>query len=70
MGEDNIDIVKNPNTGKVFFACGDQYGAVSEKASASDVDVARLRITEILKDNKVDGYVMHTTSSNNVLRSL
>ena len=29
----NLDIVKNPNTGKLFFACGTKKGYISHKVA-------------------------------------
>ena len=72
IGEDVIDIIKNPNTGKYFFTCGDTYGAVSDNVMKPNADVNSFRITEVFNDEtkKFELYVLHTTNRANVAMSI
>ena len=46
----NLDVVKNPNTGKLFFTCGSKRGYISHKVaenlnslSASDIQYGEIQ---------------------------
>ena len=48
MNGGKLDFIKNPNTGKVFFACGEKRGYISKNVLANpDVKLADMQYGEI-----------------------
>lgn len=41
----NLDVVKNPKTGKIFFSCGSKHGYISKKLAGQLDSVALSDIT-------------------------
>lgn len=68
----SLDFVKNPNTGKIFFACGDKRGYVSKKVVAN-LDTVQLKdlqygeipyIDPVTKENKVAPTLFMASTAN------
>lgn len=62
--DSEINVVKNPNTGKLFFVCGSAQGAVSSNIAQSDTPV----ISEV--SDKSTGevfFMLHNKSKQNVV---
>lgn len=70
----NLDIVKNPNTGKLFFTCGSKRGYISKKVagqlntlSASDIQYGEIHATINGADTVVPTLFLASTA--NVVKS-
>lgn len=64
--DSRLDVVKNPNTGKLFFTCGDAQGAVSKNINQNDTPV----VSEVV--DTVTGatfFMLHGQARNNVVMS-
>lgn len=62
--DSELSVIKNPNTGKLFFICGDAQGAVSSNVAQSETPV----ISEV--SDKATGevfFMLHNRSKNNVV---
>ena len=76
MREQNaeLQLVENPNTGKIFFVCGEIKGYVSPAvlSKMNSVTVADLQYAEVSIDNKpaVPCLMMVGDGSKNVRRTL
>lgn len=68
-----LDFVKNPNTGKVFFACGSKRGYISKKIlAAPDVKLEDMQYGEIQASINGQPTVVPTlflASTTNVVKS-
>ena len=73
MNGGKLDFVKNPNTGKVFFVCGDKRGYISKKVLAdADVKLADMQYGEIQANINGQPTVVPTlflASTTNVVKS-
>ena len=58
-----IDIIKNPQTGKLFFTCGSVTGAVATKGYASPV-------VSLVTDGAESFYMLHSKNETNLVDSL
>lgn len=57
-----IDVVKNPNTGKMFFQCGSIRGAV-----AKEIDFSReVKISEV-SGSEGAFFLMHNSNEDNLV---
>lgn len=69
-----LQFIENPNTGKVFFACGEIKGYVSPAVlqNMNTVSVQELQFAEVSIDNKpaVPCLMMIGDASKNVKRTL
>ena len=62
--DNKIDVVKNPNTGKLFFQCGSIRGAV-----ASEIDFHKeVKISEV-EGNEGAFFLMHNVNTDNIVAS-
>ena len=62
--DSELTVIKNPNTGKLFFICGDVQGAVSSNVAQSDTPV----VSEVT--DKTTGktfFMLHARSKSNVV---
>lgn len=58
----NIDVVRNPHTGKIFFQCGQIRGAV-----ASEIDLHKeVKISEV-KGSEGSFFLMHNSNEDNLV---
>ena len=70
----NLDIVKNPNTGKIFFTCGSKRGYISHNVaekldtlSASDIQYGEIHAT--INGNATTVPTLFLAATNNVVKS-
>ena len=64
--DSQLNVVKNPKTGKLFFTCGDAQGAVSKNVAESGTPV----VSEV--SDKSTGevfFMLHAQANNNVVMS-
>lgn len=62
--DSELNVVKNPNTGKLFFICGDVQGAVSKNVAEGTTPV----VSEVA--DKATGeifFMLHNRSNQNVV---
>ena len=62
--DSQLNVVKNPNTGKLFFTCGDAQGAVSSNVSEDNTPV----ISEVTDTTTgATFFMLHCQAKNNVV---
>lgn len=70
----NLDIVKNPKTGKIFFTCGRKRGYISHNVTkqldtlaASDIQYGEIHA--VINNKKVVVPTLFLAATNNVVKS-
>lgn len=59
MGAKKLDVMTNPNTGKVFFSCGGKTGAVTTRATMEEIQENPI-ISEVYSpENDEVFYLLH-----------
>lgn len=62
--DSQLNVVKNPNTGKLFFTCGDAQGAVSKNVAEGGTPV----VSEVSDTTTGEVFFMlHCQAKNNVV---
>ena len=65
---ENVKIIKNPKTGKVFFSCGGKTGAVAAKTVANNFK-GDLRVVDAT-DGQEHFLLLCNESANNIITTL
>ena len=59
-----VEIIRNPNTDKVFFTCGSVTGAVSDNYAEAP------QFSEVTGEDDVPFWMLHKRSTDNVIATL
>ena len=66
QGVSTVDIIKNPNTDKLFFSTGSSTGAVSTKLDTDKV----INVSLVRTEDGVEFYLMHNKADENIVATV
>ena len=59
MGAKKLDVMTNPNTGKVFFSCGGKTGAVTTRATMEEIQENPIISAVYSPETEEEFYLLH-----------